>query len=249
MEEVVSKNSQLFAIVTLFLNCIPLLPQTTEVPNQTRATVPFVMSWKANTPGCDSKYFQGREMKAQFTSQASIIVSLLPESGKLAMLLSVANEEKGPGRLEVIPENVHLLKLTGKGFSELKRVDASKEAKSRERRVRIAQALGAGLSSFGSETTANGNATYSDGTTATYSATMPNPQAQADAVNRAQENIQKAHAEGAVSIGQELKRTSLDPGQSITGRVFFPRQKKGSNVLLWVDLGNARYEFPLEIPE
>ena len=209
---------------------------------------PFVMTWKPNDPGCDDRYENGLEEKGLFTNQASLIVFLIPDSGKLAVSVYVGNPAEGAGRINVNPASILLFKATDKGLSELKRAEAAKMAKSMERRVRIGSSIAAGLSSYGSQTTAEGNATYSDGTTATYSVTMPNPQAQTDAINRAHGNIAQAQAEGANLIGEELKRTTLDPGQNMMGRLFFPEQKGGENLLLRADIGNVRYEIPFHLP-
>jgi hypothetical protein len=121
---------------------------------------PFVMTWKPNGPGCDDRYENGLEEKGLFTNQASLIIFLIPDSGKLAVSIYVGNPAEGVGRLEVIPENFHLLKVTDKGLSELKRADAVKMAKSMERRERIVQSIAAGLSSYGSQTTATGVGVY-----------------------------------------------------------------------------------------
>lgn len=209
---------------------------------------PFVLTWKANGPGCDDRYENGLEEKGMFTNQASIIVVLVPDSGKLAISVYVENPKEGAGRLDVNPENFHLLKDTDKGLSDLKRAEALKMAKSMERRSRIGNALAAGASSFGAETTATGTATYSDGTTADYSVTIPNPQAQSDAINRAQTNIGRTQSRGAYLVGEELKRTTLDPGQHTMGRLFFPEQKGGENLLVRADIGNVRYEIPFHLP-
>ena len=95
---------------------------------------PFVLTWKANGPGCDDRYENGLEEKGMFTNQASIIVVLVPDSGKLAISVYVENPKEGAGRLDVNPENFHLLKDTDKGLSDLKRAEAVKMAKSMERR-------------------------------------------------------------------------------------------------------------------
>jgi TPR repeat protein len=206
------------------------------------------MTWKPNGPGCDDRYENGLEEKGLFTNQASLIVFLIPDSGKLAVSVYVGNPAEGTGRIDLNPESIHLFKVTDKGLSELKRAEAIKMAKSMERRSRIANALAAGASSFGAETTATGTATYSDGTTADYSVTMPNPQAQSDAINRAQANIGRTQSRGAYLIHKELRRTTLDPGQHTMGRLFFPEQKGGENLLVRADIGNVRYEIPFHLP-
>ena len=210
---------------------------------------PFVMTWRPNGPGCDIRYENGLEEKGLFTNQASLIVFLIPDSGKLAVSVYVGNPAEGAGRIDVNPESIHLFKATDKGLSELKRADAAQMAKSTERRVRIVQSIAAGLSAAGgSETTATGTATYSNGTTADYTVTMPNPQAQTDAINRAHERIGETRNHGANLVREELKRTTLDPGQNTMGRLFFPNQKGGDDLLLRADIGNMRYEIPFHLP-
>jgi hypothetical protein len=207
------------------------------------------MTWKPNCPGCDDRYENGLEEKGLFTNQASIIVFLIPDSGKLAISVYVGNPAESTGRIDVNPDNFHLFKITENGLSELKRADAEKMAKSMERRERIVQSIGAGLSAAGgSETTANGTVNYSDGTTADYTVTVPNPQAQTDAINRAQANIRRTQSQGARLVGEELKRNTLNPGQNTMGRLFFPNQKSGDNLLLRADIGDARYEIPFHLP-
>jgi len=186
------------------------------------------------------------EEKGLFTNQASLIVFLIPDSGKLAVSVYVGNPAEGAGRIDVIPENFHLLKVTDKGLSELKRAEAVKMAKSMERRERIGAAIGGAGASF-SQTTATGTATYSDGSTANYSVSMPNTQAQTDAINRGQANIREAQSHGAHLIDKELKRVTLDPGQHSMGRLFFPEQKGGENLLVRADIGNVRYEIPFHL--
>lgn len=68
----------------------------------------------------------------------------------------------------------------------MKRTDAVKMARTTDQRVRVIQAIGAGLAAGGSQTTATGTATYSDETTVNYTVRLPDPQAQSDAINRAQ---------------------------------------------------------------
>jgi hypothetical protein len=116
-----------------------------------------------------------------------------------------------------------------------------------ERRQRIGQSIAAGLSAAGSDATATGTATYSDGTTANYSVTMPNPQAQRDAVNRAQEAIGAAREKAGYVVASELKRNTLFPGQKIIGQLFFLRQKAGEDLLVKVNIGNVSYEFPYHL--
>jgi TPR repeat protein len=205
------------------------------------------MTWKPNCPGCDDRYENGLEEKGLFTNQSSLIVFLIPDSGKLAVSVYVGNPAKGAGRIDVNPENFHLLKVTDKGLSELSRAEAVKMAKSMERRERIVAAISGAGASF-SQTTATGTATYSDGSTADYSVSVPDTQAQSDAINRGQANIREARARGVDLIGEELKRTTLDPGQNTMGRLFFPEQKGGENLLLRADIGNVRYEIPFHLP-
>lgn len=245
-------NSKIKHIALACLLCIDLqlLAQTPSGAASSPAVTvdPLVMTWKPNGPGCDDRYENGMEEKGLFTNQASLIVFLIPDSGKLAVSVYVGNPAEGTGRIDVNPESIHLFKVTEKGLSELKRAEAIKMAKSMERRSRIANALAAGASSFGAETTATGTATYSDGTTADYSVTMPNPQAQSDAINRAQANIGRTQSRGAYLIHKELRRTTLDPGQHTMGRLFFPEQKGGENLLVRADIGNVRYEIPFYLP-
>ena len=205
------------------------------------------MTWEPNGPGCDDRYENGLEEKGLFTNQASLIVFLIPDSGKLAVSVYVGNPAEGAGRIEVNPENFHLLKVTDKGLSELSRAEAVKMAKSMERRERIGAAISGAGASF-SQTTATGTATYSDGSTADYSVSVPDTQAQSDAINRGQANIREARARGVDLIGEELKRTTLDPGQNTMGRLFFPQQKGGENLLMRADIGNVRYEIPFHLP-
>jgi TPR repeat protein len=242
----VKRNDPRIALACLFCAGFQSLAQA---PSGARATPiatadPFVMTWKPNCPGCDDRYENGLEEKGLFTNQSSLIVFLIPDSGKLAVSVYVGNPAEGAGRIEVNPASIRLFKTTDKGLSELKRAEAAKMAKSMERKVRIGSSIAAGLSSYGSQTTAT--ATSSDGTTTTV--TMPDPQAQTDAINRAHGNIAQAQAKGAYLIGEELKRTTLDPGQNTMGRVFFPEQKGGENLLLRADIGNVRYEIPLHLP-
>jgi len=208
---------------------------------------PFVMTWKANGPGCDDRYENGLEEKGLFTNQASLIVFLIPDSGKLAVSVYVGNPAEGAGRIEVNPASIRLFKATDKGLSELSRAEAVKMAKSMERRERIGAAISGAGASF-SQTTATGTATYSDGSTADYSVSVPDTQAQSAAINRGQANIREARAHGADLIGEELKRTTLDPGQNTMGRLFFPEQKGGENLVLRADIGNVRYEIPFHLP-
>jgi hypothetical protein len=245
-------NSEIKHIALACLLCIDLqfLAQTPPGAASAPAVTvdPLVMTWKPNGPGCDDRYENGLEEKGLFTNQASLIVFLIPDSGKLAVSVYVGNPVEGAGRIDVNPESIHLFKTTDKGVLELKRAEAAKMAKSMERHSRIANALAAGASSFGAETTATGTATYSDGTTADYSVTIPNPQAQNDAINRAQANIGRTQSRGAYLVGEELKRTTLDPGQHTMGRLFFPEQKAGENLLVRADIGNVRYEIPFHLP-
>jgi hypothetical protein len=243
-DDVKGKNQQI-ALACLFCASFQSFAQAPSgaVSTPIATADPFVMTWKPNGPGCDDRYENGLEEKGLFTNQASLIVFLIPDSGKLAVSIYVGNPAEGVGRLEVIPENFHLLKVTDKGLSELKRADAVKMAKSMERRERLGAAF-SGIGAGFSQTTAT--ATSSDGTTTTV--TMPNTQAQIDAINRGQANIREARAEGADLIGKELKRTTLDPGQNTTGRLFFPDQKGGENLLLRADLGNVHYEIPFHLP-
>lgn len=118
------------------------------------------MAWKPNGPGCDDRYENGLEEKGLFTNQASLIVFLIPDSGKLAVSVYVGNPAEGAGRIDVNPASIRLFKATDKGLSELKRADAVKMAKSMERRERIVQSIAAGLSSFGSQTAATGGGVY-----------------------------------------------------------------------------------------
>jgi len=209
---------------------------------------PLVMTWKPNSPGCDGRYENGLEEKGLFTNQASLIVFLIPDSGKLAVSVYVGNPAERAGRIDVMPENFHLFKVTDKGLSELNRAEAIKMAKSMERWSRFGNALAAGASSFGAETTATGTVNYSDGTTANYTVTMSNPQAQRDAINQAHTNIERTQNRGAYLVGEELKRVTLDPGQNTMGRLFFPEQKGGVNLLVRADIGNIRYEIPFHLP-
>ena len=222
------KNQQI-ALACLFCAGFQSLAQTPSGAASAPALTvdPLVITWKPNGPGCDDRYENGLEEKGLFTNQASLIVFLIPDSGKLAVSVYVGNPAEGAGRIDVNPESIHLFKATDKGVLELKRAEAAKMAKSMERHSRIANALAAGASSFGAETTATGTATYSDGTTADYSVTIPNPQAQSDAINRAQANIGRTQSRGAYLVGEEIKRTTLDPGQHTMGRLFFPGQKAG----------------------
>ncbi|MGD0831036.1 MAG: tetratricopeptide repeat protein [Terracidiphilus sp.] len=246
-------NSKIQHIALACLLCIDsqfLAQAPSETASAPAVTVdPLVMTWKPNGPGCDDRYENGLEEKGLFTNQASLIVFLIPDSGKLAVFVYVGNPAEGAGRIDVNPESIHLFKATDKGLSELKRADAAQMAKSTERRVRIVQSIAAGLSAAGgSETTANGTVNYSDGTTADYSVTMPNPQAQTDAINRAHERIGEARNKGANLVREELKRTTLDPGHHIMGRLFFPNQKSGDGLLVRADIGNVRYEIPFHLP-
>ena len=242
------KNQQI-ALACLF--CIGF-QSLAQAPSRTVSTPiaiadPFVMTWKPNGPGCDDRYENGLEEKGLFTNQASLIVFLIPDSGKLAVSVYVENPAEGAGRIEVNPASIHLFKATDKGLSELKRAEAVKMAKSMERRERIGAAISGAGASF-SQTTATGTATYSDGSTADYSVNMPNTQAQTDAINRGQANIREARARGVDLIGEELRRTTLDPGQNTMGRLFFPEQKGGENLVLRADVGNVRYEIPFHLP-
>jgi TPR repeat protein len=206
----------------------------------------FVVSWKPNTPSCDVRYISGMEVKRISTNQALVGIALIPDSGKLAVLTRVENPDTSGRPIEVIPENFNLFKVTYKGLSVLRRMDAAKMAKSMERRQRVA----AGLSGFGSgfsQTTATGTATYSDGSTASYQVTTPDTQAQSDAISRGQANIRGAQSRGAVLIGEELKRNTLEPGQHVMGRLFFPKQKPSENLLVRVEIGTIRYEFPFHL--
>ena len=244
-------NSKIKHIALACLLCIDLqlLAQTPSGAASAPAVTvdPLVMTWKPNGPGCDDRYENGLEEKGLFTNQASLIVFLIPDSGKLAVSVYVGNPAEGTGRIDVNPENIHLFKATDKGLLELKRAEAVKMAKSMERRERIGAAISGAGASF-SQTTATGTATYSDGSTADYSVTMPNTQAQTDAINRGQANIREAQSHGAHLIDKELKRVTLDPGQHSMGRLFFPEQKGGENLLVRADIGNVRYEIPFHLP-
>jgi TPR repeat protein len=219
-------------------------PSTVSAPIETAPQ--FVFTWKPNTRGCDDKFLNGVEIEEQFTSQATVMAVLVPDLGKLAVRIGVWNPEKSTSRIEVIPENVHLLRVSDKGLAEESRTDATKMAKSMERRQRV----GAALSGFGagmSQTTASGNATYSDGTTATYQVTMPNTQAQSDAIEHGRAKISEAQDRGAYAVAAELKRNTLGPGENTIGQLFFPKQKKGEDLLVEVDIGNVRYAFPFSL--
>jgi len=243
----VNRTLPLVVITVLLSLCGRTLAQTPSEVALAPQAGPFVVTWKPDAPGCDDRYFRGLEEKGMSTNGAILAVVLIPDSGKLAVSAYVKNPTGALARLDVIPQNFHLFKVTDKGLSELTRADAVKMAKSKERRTRIVQSIGAGLSAAGSQTTANGTVDYSDGTTATYSVTMPDPQAQRDAIDRAHRNIGKAQAEGAYLIRKELKLMTLDPGQDTMGRLFFPNQKDGENLLVRIDLGNVRYEFPFHL--
>jgi TPR repeat protein len=245
----VNSKIQHIALACLFCIGVQSLAQAPTGQDSAPGVIadPFVMTWKPNCPGCDDRYENGLEEKGLFTNQASIIVFLIPDSGKLAISVYVGNPAESTGRIDVNPDNFHLFKITEKGLSELKRAEAVKMAKSMERRERIGAAIGGAGASF-SQTTATGTATYSDGTTADYTVTLPNPQAQTDAINRGQANIREAQSQGAHLIDKELKRNTLNPGQNTMGRLFFPNQKSGDNLLLRADIGNARYEIPFHLP-
>lgn len=132
-------------------------------------------------------------------------------------------------------------------MSEVERIDATKIAKSIERRERIGESIAAGLSAAGSQTTATGTATYSDGTTANYSVTIPSPEAQSDSINRARDAITAAQARGVAIAASELQRNTLFPGQKAIGQLFFPRQKVSEDLLIRVTVGNVSYEFPFHL--
>ncbi len=204
----------------------------------------LVLTWKPTVPGCDDKFLDGIENKSQSTTQAFVIINLFPDLGKLAVHIFVENPEKSKVRLEVIPEDVHVFKLSNKGIVELQRTNATKIAKSLERRQRVAAGL-SGFSAGMNQTTAT--ATSSDGTKTTV--TIPNTQAQTDAINRAHENISEAQTTGYKAIAEELKRNTLEPGQTAMGRLFFPSQKSGEDLLIQIDLGAVRYEFPFRLPK
>jgi TPR repeat protein len=209
---------------------------------------PGTLIWKPDRLGCGSLYLNGDDDVWMSTDQAFIMVNLEQKNlGKLSAWVVVKNPKEGKGRIEVLPENVHLFKVFDKGLVEINRIEAVKLAKSMERRERIGQAIAAGLSAAGSQTTATGTATYSDGSTATYSVNMPNPQAQTDAINRARENIGMTQAIGAGAVASELTRNTLYPGQGTIGQVFFPKQKNGENMLVEIDIGEVRYKFPLQL--
>lgn len=208
-----------------------------------------IMTWKPDTFGCDERYIDGVEQRGMSTDHAFISVALIPaDDGMLDISLYIANPQAALERFDVIPQNVHLFKVTAKGSTEIKRNDASKMARSKEHHSRIVQGIAAGLSSASSRQTTGGTVIYGDGSTGTYSATSSNPTAQSEAINRAHRKIGAAQAEGAYLVSLELKRNTVEPGNYAMGRLFFPRQKDGEDLLVQLDIGDVRYEIPFQLP-
>jgi len=202
--------------------------------------------WQSDNPACTTRYFNGSQYAAIFTNISVVTVSIGYNAGKTAVGIIVSNRKDSKRRLEVLPENVRLFRVTPKGLEEQKRVEAEKLARRMERSARIGAALSGAGAAF-SQTTATGTATYSDGTTADYSVSMPNTQAQAQARASGQEGIARSQAAGADVVAVELKRNTLFPGQDTGGQVFFKDQKKGDMVLVEVIVGNASYHFPMQL--
>jgi len=121
----VKREIQPIALACVFCIGFQSLAQAPSVTASSPAvtTNQFVMTWKPNGPGCDDRYENGLEEKGLFTNQASLIVFLIPDSGKLAVFAYVGNPAEGAGRIDVNPESIHLFKATDKGLSELKRAE------------------------------------------------------------------------------------------------------------------------------
>lgn len=207
----------------------------------------YVFTWKSSLPGCDRFYVNGQNIESLSTTQALVQISPGPVIDKFGIFVLVENPANSSERIEVLPEHVHLFKVSTKGLSEVERFDATRIAKSMERRERIGESIAAGLSAAGSQTTATGTATYSDGTTANYSVTVPNPQAQSDSINRARDAIAAARERGGAIVASELQRNTLFPGQKAIGQLFFLRQKVTEDLLIRVTIANVSYEFPYHL--
>jgi hypothetical protein len=202
--------------------------------------------WKPDPLCCFSEYLNGNNFADLYTPRIGIMLTIRYYEDKTVVYMLVSNPKDSVEKFDVLPENVHLFKVSEKGLEEQKRIEAMKIAGSKERRARIGAALSGAGAAF-SQTTANGTATYSDGTTADYSVTVPNTQAQHDAAIQGQERIAGAKDFGASLVATELKRNTLYPGERTIGQVIFPKQKKGDNVLVEFVAGGVRYRFPMHL--
>jgi hypothetical protein len=201
------------------------------------------LTWKAHSPNSDERFVNGMDARAIFSNQATVSVTPISENGKLAVVVLIENPDKGAGRLEVIPDDVHVFKTSDKGVVELKRESAEKIAKSIVHRQRVA-AFGSGFAAGSSQQT--GTVTSSDGTTSQV--TIHDSSAQNASIAQSRDNIHQAQAAGAALVDEELKRNTLDPGQTAMGKLFYPHQKKGTPLIARVAVNGVIYEFPIETP-
>ena len=202
--------------------------------------------WKSGQPGFLSEYINGDNVATIATSQANVMASASPYLGKMEVSILVSVPKESSGTVEVIPDEVHLFKVSDKGLVEQKRIDATKLAKSRERSARIGAAL-SGVGAAFNNTTSTGTVTNSDGSTSQVQITSPNTQAQRDAAALSQSDIAAAQGFGVSLIASELKRNTLYPGERTTGLVLFPKQKKGDDLLIEIVIDKVRYRFPMRL--
>ncbi len=254
-----SKSSAVFLVCI----CVGMLKQAaaqTVRPPQ----APVVIRWEGRAAGADSYFKNGLLVKSLSAEGITVTASLKDTGWKTCADVSVANNSNA--RVDVLPAHFTLTLQRGnsKGKHQMLRYqDPAKMAKSLRRRVLWANvftgaAAGAARETSTSTSTSStsgsvdiydnsggsGTGTFDARTNTTTMTTKPDYRAQRNAQEAERARVQNLASALAYLDKVALKADTLMPSESVSGAVYFERDKHHKPVVLTIPVGNITFEFP-----
>jgi hypothetical protein len=212
-----------------------------------------------DSPNCGHFYLDGKQYKSILVPNAQVTVAVYDTGKYIRAEIRVKNNGSAP--LDLLPSDFHISEIEPKK-KELAYQPPDKIVRSLSRSVAWSNAFTGMAANHArqqvtteSNTDGNANAYGSNGSSAaadfnaqTRSTTyVPNYAAQQRA------NQQIAANNGALAAvvddlnANVLRATTISPGQSIAGRMYFRREKHAKSLLLTAVVGDSHVEFPFDL--
>jgi hypothetical protein len=238
----------------------PSAPQPTQ-PMKTEVKVPSaekLVTWEQGRPDSDLIVVEGSWIHILFDQDLVVAVAIKDEGGYYIADLSVLNNRKTRALVDPSASRLVLVDAIGKQRS-LAPVEPGKIAKKIQRRTmwaNVLRAFAAGMATkqvtstsqtngsvsvFGTEGSAQG--IYSGTTTTTT--TVPDTEAQRNAVIANARAMEDAKSRGEGIVRNAMRANTLFPKSTLEGIVYFER-KKSARAMFQIRIEETLYEFSFD---
>jgi len=215
--------------------------------------------WYQAAEGCDSFYQGGRQFFTVYYSPLVLTIALSEyENHTHAWVYATNATDSKIAGIDILVRNISLAS-TKPRVKLCEREDADKVARGFQKRARWRAALVGGLGGMAtksSTTTYSGdvNGSYSgSGGSGTFNGTVSGEavttQPDYEARRAAAERVTQIRREAALKANgltqTALRDTTIRPGETIAGFVYFKREKQMETAVLRVVVGTVAFEFPV----